>query len=82
MAIHDAYGFDNGLKFSFETLVTYHKENQPVIGPATVMAHYNNDLTEAFFQKLEEKLAATLPPANPSNCHGQHVILRPPTEGF
>lgn len=60
LAIDNPYNMDQGLTFSLETIATFHKENQTMIGPATVMSHYNADLVKLFFQKLEAKLAATI----------------------
>ena len=80
LAVDNPYSADDGLTFSLETIITFHKRNQTRLGPATVMSYYNSDLVKLFFQKLETKLAATLR-RDASKCQGDSVKIEPPETG-
>ena len=80
LAVDNPYSVNDGLTFSLETIATFHKENQTMLGPATVMSYYNSDLVKLFFQRLEAKLAATLQ-RDASKCQGQPVKVESPETG-
>ena len=74
MIIVNPYSLHEGLTFTLESVITFHKENQT--RTATVMAHYNEDLVKAYFEKLKEKLDAALS-EDPSKCVGEPVKIEP-----
>lgn len=74
MVVTNPYEVESGLYFSFETVLTFHKEVQR--GSATVMAHSNVDFVRFFFEKLEKKLSDAIKPA-PTKCTGDSVKIEP-----
>ena len=75
LAINNPYEVNEGLTFSFETIMTFHKEHQKK-RTATVMAYYNEDLVNSFFDKLSAKLSDAINP-KPTRCEGDTIKIEP-----
>ena len=76
LSIDNPYTVREGLLFNFETVITFHKKDQHVRGPATVMAFYNPDQVELFLSKLERKLSEALTPQQ-ARCNGNRMAIMP-----